>query len=403
MAKGKLTQSEANVQRLLCDKDAMRKLVEDRLQELVEEEFEKHMGRKPYERDKGRSTYRNGFKERTLTTRVGKIFLRVPQARDGSFAPSIYRKYQRVEKALFLTLVETYRMGVATRKIKEVTEELCGDRIPKSTISTWNKELDEELEEFRERQLEVDYPYVVVDAQVHRVRKMRKVLSESVLVAEGVSETGHREVIGITAGNSESEQSWKDFFLSLRKRGLKGVHTIVSDDHKGLVNAAMLCFQGSQWQRCQFHFGRNARSYLPRRKHKELHRRLRSIWDAPDRDTAQILLQNTLGHYSNYRSFCDWLEENIEDCLAVFNLPPEHRRRLRTTNGVERMHEEVKRRTLPIRIFPNRDSALRMITSIWQDIHEHWITGRRYLNMEALQAWEEELEMEEVGTVSVEG
>ena len=403
MANGKVTQSEANVQRLLCDSEAMRQMVEEEVQKRVEAEFEKHMGRKPYERDKGRSTHRNGFKERTLTTRVGKIYLRVPQARDGSFSPSVYEKYQRVEKALFLTLVETYRMGVATRKIKEITEELCGDRIPKSTISAWNMELDEDLAEFRDRRLEGEYPYVIVDAQVHRVRNNRKIVPESVLVAEGISESGHREVIGITVGNSESEQSWKDFFLSLRKRGLKGVNTIVSDDHKGLVNAAMLCFQGSQWQRCQFHFGRNARSYLPRRKHRELHRRLRSIWDAPDRETAQMLLQKTLDHYSNCMRFCEWLEENIEDCLAVFNLPPEHRTRLRTTNGVERMHEEVKRRTLPIRIFPNRDSALRMITSIWQDIHERWITGRRYLNMEALQAWEEELEEAEVGTVSVEG
>jgi putative transposase len=140
---------------------------------------------------------------------------------------------------------------------------------------------------------------------------------------------------------------------------------LCDNDHKGLVNAAMLCFQGSQWQRCQFHFGRNVRKYLPRRKHRELHRRLRSIWDAPDRETAHMLLQNTLDYYSGYRHLCDWLENNVEDCLAVFNLPPEHRTRLRTTNGVERMHEEVKRRTLPIRIFPNRESALRMITSIW--------------------------------------
>jgi putative transposase len=140
---------------------------------------------------------------------------------------------------------------------------------------------------------------------------------------------------------------------------------LCDNDHKGLVNAAMLCFQGSQWQRCQFRFGQNVREYLPRRKHRELHRRLRSIWDAPDRETAHMLLQNTLDYYSGYRHLCDWLENNVEDCLAVFNLPPEHRTRLRTTNGVERMHEEVKRRTLPIRIFPNRESALRMITSIW--------------------------------------
>jgi len=251
--------------------------------------------------------------------------------------------------------------------------------------------------------LEGEYPYVIVDAQVHRVRSMRKVIPESVLVAEGINESGHREVLGISIGNRENELSWKDFFLSLGKRGLSGVHTVVSDDHKGLVNAAMLCFQGSQWQRCQFHFGRNAWKHLPRRMYSELHRRLRSIWDAPDRETADLLLQKTLDYYSNQKSFCNWLEDNIEDCLAVFSLPPEHRRRLRTTNGVERMHEEVRRRTIPIRIFPNRDSALRMITSIWLDIHEGWITGRRYLNMEVLQAWEEEQETKELEVLSIEG
>ena len=403
MAKGKLTQSEANVHSLLNDKDAMRKLVEDRIQELVEAEFEKHMGRKPYERGTGRSTHRNGFKERTLTTRVGLLYLRVPQARDGSFAPSVYDKYQRVEKALFLTLVETYRMGVATRKIKNIAEELCGDRIPRSTISAWHKDLDDDLAEFLERRLECDYPYVVVDAQVHRVRSHKKVISESVFVAEGISESGHREVLGVSMGNSENEQSWKDFFLSLRKRGLRGVNTIVSDDHKGLVNAAMLCFQGSQWQRCQFHFSRNARKHLPKKMHSELHRRLRSIWDAPDRETADLLLQKALDYYQSRKDFCNWLEDNIEDTLAIFNLPPEHRRRLRTTNGVERMHEEVKRRTIPVRIFPNRDSALRLIGSIWQDIHEKWITGKRYLNMDAVAEWKEEQEMNEVETTSIEG
>jgi len=402
MAKGKLIQSEANVQRLLNDKDAMRKMVENAIQNIVKEEFEAHMGRKPYERGNGRATHRNGFKERTLTTRVGVIYLRVPQARDGSFSPSVYDKYQRVEKALFLALVETYRLGVATRKIKKITEELCGDRIPSSTISAWHKELDDELAEFLERHLEGDYPYVLVDAQVHRVRSHKKVISESVFVAEGIRESGHREVLGVSMGNSENEQSWKDFFLALRKRGLNGVDTIVSDDHKGLVNAAMLCFQGSQWQRCQFHFGRNVRKHLPKKMHSEVHRRLRSIWDAPDRETADLLLQKALDYYKNRKDFCNWLEENIEDTLTIFNLPPEHRRRLRTTNGVERMHEEVKRRTTPVRIFPNRDSALRLIGSIWQDIHEKWITGKRYLNMEALQMWEEEQEKKEVETSSME-
>jgi len=390
MANRKLAKSESNVQSLMNDSDALREVVQREVQKALSEEFEAHMGRDPYERDKGRSTHRNGFKSRTLTTRVGKIYLHVPQARDGSFSPSVYERYQRVEKALYLALVETYRMGVATRKIKKITEELLGDQISKSTISAWCIKLDEELEEFRERPLEGEYPYLVVDAQVHRLRRNRKIVSESLLVAEGVSETGHREVVGVTMGNGESEQTWRDFFLSLHKRGLKGVHTVVSDDHKGLVSAALMCFQGSQWQRCQFHFGRNARSHIPRRMHSEMHRRLKEVWDSTDRETTDYLINRMLTDYSKQPEFCDWLEENIQDCLAVFELPPEHRRRLRTTNGVERMNEEIRRRTVPLRIFPNRESALRLLTALWQDIHEEWFTGRRYLSMEVIEEWDEE-------------
>jgi len=393
MATGKLLKKNANVQGLLNDKDALRELVQIEIQKVINGEFEEHIARGRYERKEGAGTHRNGFKPRTLTTRVGKIYLRIPQARDGSFSPSVYEKYQRVEKALFLTLVETYRLGVSTRKIKTITEELCGDIIPKSTISAWCSSLDDELNEFRERPLDTEYPYVVVDAQVKRVRVSRKVVSESVLVAEGISSTGYREVIGVAVGNSESHQTWKDFFLSLRKRGLKGVNTIVSDNHAGLVSAALMCFQGSQWQRCQFHFGRNARGYLPRKMHSEMHRRLKEIWNANTRETADYLINKMLQDYSHRAKFCDWLEENIEDCLAVLELPPEHRRRLRTTNAVERMHEEIKRRTQPIRIFPNRNSVLRMVTALWQDIHEKWLTGRKYLDMDVINEWEREREL----------
>lgn len=263
MAEFKLSQSGADVQGLFNDSSAMREWMQKEMQKLIEGEFEKHMDREPYERDTGRSTHRNGFKDRTLRTRVGKIYIRVPQTRDGSFSPSVYEKYQRVEKALFLSLVEMYRMGVATRKIKAITEELCGERILRSTISAWCSDLDRELTAFRERPLEERYPYMVVDAQVHRVRKSRRIDSESCLVAEGIGKSGHREVIGVAMGNGESEQGWREFFLSLRKRGLRGVDMVVSDDHVGLVSAAMMCFQGSQWQRCQFHLEETPASAYP--------------------------------------------------------------------------------------------------------------------------------------------
>ena len=394
MASNKVAISEGDVQGLFNDKETLRKFVEGIVQSAVDAEYEKHMGRSRYERGKGRDTHRNGYKDRSIITRVGKIYLRVPQARDGSFSPSVYEKYQRVEKALFLTLVETYRKGVATRKIQAITEELCGDRVPGSTISAWCKKLDSELEEFRERRFDRNYPYVVVDAQVHRVRRNHAIVPEAALVAEGINESGFREVIGVSMGDSESERTWREFFLSLRKRGLQNVRMLVSDDHAGLVNAARMCFQGCQWQRCQFHFKENAKSRVLRRKRSEISRRIMSIWNAFDRKTADLLIREFLQDYGHYGDLCNWLEENIEDCLAVLELPPEHRRRLRTTNGVERMHEEIKRRTIPIRIFPSRESALRMITALWQDIHENWITGRCYTDMELLKEWEAKQEIE---------
>ncbi|MBD3157803.1 MAG: IS256 family transposase, partial [Candidatus Lokiarchaeota archaeon] len=232
MASDKVAISDDDVQGLFNDSEAFRKLIEGVVQKIIEAEFEKHMGRRPYERGRGRPTHRNGYKTRTLFTRVGRLHLRVPQARDGSFSPSLYRKYQRTEKALFLTLVETYQKGVATRKIKEITEELCGDRISKSTVSRYFSELDGELELFRSRGLEREYPYLIVDVQIHLVRRSdNSVTSDSLLVAEGVSESGHREVLGVALGDSENEQTWRDFFLDLRQRGLDGVKLVVSDDH----------------------------------------------------------------------------------------------------------------------------------------------------------------------------
>jgi len=293
---------------------------------------------------------------------------------------------------LFLTLVEAHRQGVATRKIQKVTEELCGYRVPGSTFSAWNKSLSHELQGFRERPLEGEYPFVIVDAQVHKLRRHNSIVTEAALTAAGVSSSGYREVLGVTMGNSENEHCWREFFLSLKKRGLKGVRMIVSDDHAGLVTAAGMCFQGSIWQRCQYHFGKNVRSHLPMRLHGEISGRLKSIWDSSDRATREVLISKLLDDYHGHKGFVEWFEENVEDCLAVFDQPPTHRKRLRTTNCIERMNEEIRRRTEPIRIFPSREAALRMLTALWEDIHESWITGRVYLNMETLKEWEERKE-----------
>ena len=388
MASEKLAISLEDVQGLFTDKDGLRKLVEESVQKIIEAEFEKHMGRKRYERGKGRATHRNGYKPRMLYTRVGTLHLRVPQARDGSFSPSIYEKYQRSEKALFLTLVEIYRKGVATRKVQDITEELCGDRISKSTVSRYFSQLDGELARFRNRELDGEYPYLVVDAQVHLIRRPDKsITSKAMLVAEGVRYSGHREVLGVAIGDSENEQTWKDFFLDLKQRGLRGVKYVVSDAHVGLVTAARMCFQGCVWQRCQQHFQRNAKGYVSRSKRTALARQLHSVWEASGRDEAKRIADDIARENRHNERLNKLLSTGLEDCLTVFSLPPEHRRRMRTNNSLERMNAEIRRRTRPIRILPSEKGALRLLTSLWQDIHEKWISGRRYLDMTPLEEW----------------
>lgn len=279
--------------------------------------------------------------------------------------------------------------GVSTRKVRAVVEELCGTEFSKSTVSALCKGMDDVVKEWNERNLSVqEYPFLLVDALVIRMRKGGRVRLLSVLIATGINREGYREILGLTLGDSESKASWSEFFGRLKARGLKGVDLVVSDDHKGLVNAIETHFQGATWQRCQTHFIRNILDACPKALQGELHGRLRLIFDAPDLVTARRLMEETVrGYAERATKAVERLEAGFEDAMAVMALPERYRKRLRTTNGVERLNQESRRQEWVILIFPIEESAVRLIGRVLVEIDEAWSSGPRYFDMAEYWEW----------------
>jgi transposase-like protein len=341
-----------------------------------------------------------------LRTRVGTLNLLVPQDREGNFSTRLFSRYQRNEKALVLVLMEMYIEGVSTRKVKDVTEELCGVSFSRSTVSNLAVGLDAELEAWRERRLEAEaYPYLFVDARYEKVRMDHKVItrsvSQGVLVVSTVREPdGFREILAVEVVDTESEATYQELFRSLKARGLKGVELGISDDHEGLKAAIARHFQGASHQRCQVHYTRNLLGMVGANKRKELAADLRAIFAAPAREQALLITSTVAEKWrgKGYEKIARHVEEHIEGCLECLAFPESHRRRIRTTNGLERFNQELKRRTRVVRIFPNRASCLRLVTGLAVEQSEEWLTGRRYLNMEELREHRcsEELETKEV-------
>jgi putative transposase len=324
-----------------------------------------------------------------LTLQVPQV--QVPQVRDGQFSTELFARYQRSEQALVLTLMEMVVNGVSTRKVARITEELCGTSFAKSTVSDLCKSLDPLVTAWNERDLgERRYPFVLVDALVVKVRESGRVRAVSALVATGVNELGYREILGLRLGDSESERTWMDFFTWLKERGLSGVDLVVSDHHGGLVNAVRVQFQGSSWQRCQTHLSANITEATPKALHDAVHARLRAIFDAPDETTARTLLAAFVADYQTTApAAVATLERGFDDATAVLALPVPYRKRLRTTNGVERLNEEIRRRERVIRIFPNRESVIRLVGALLMEQDEVWTTGKRYFDMTAYWQWRE--------------
>jgi len=367
------------------DKDLLKELVQQTVQEVLEAQMTEILGASKGERTTGRRGYRSGYYDRNLITRVGRIELRIPQDREGRFSTDLFERYQRSEKALVTSLMEMYVHGVSTRKVKAITEELCGYEFSASTISRLNKKLDTQLAQFACRRLEDAYPYLILDARYERVREDGVVRRRAVLIAIGISWEGRRCVLGVELANRESRTSWQSFLQGLKERGLSGVEFVVSDQHEGLRKAIVESLPDAVWQRCYVHFLRNALDHLPRKGDHDCLIELRWLYDRRNVDEARRDLSAWLKKWQRkYPKLCDWVEDSIEETFTFYRLPITHHKHLRSTNMLERVNEEVKRRTWVVRIFPNADSCLRLVRALVAEIHEGWEESSRYLNMQLL-------------------
>lgn len=371
---------------MLTQDDALRGMLQTLLQEVLEAEMEQALQAGKGERTGGRLGYRSGYYPRTLVTRVGKLELRVPQDRQGRFSTELFARYQRSEKALVAALMEMYVQGVSTRRVKTITEELCGHEFSASAISELNVRMDEELRRFMQRRLEEAYPYIILDARYERVRENGVGQSRAVLITLGVGWDGRRHVLSVELAGRESTSSWKDHLLRLKERGLHGVQLAVSDDHAGLKRAIMETLPEAHWQRCYVHFLRNALDYLPRKQADDCLVELRWIYDRHDAEEARQDLTAWLGRWQDkHPKLCAWVEANIDETFAFYRLPRAHHKHLKSTNLLERLNQEIKRRTLLVRIFPDEASCLRLVQALAVETHEEWVDENRYLNMDLLR------------------
>lgn len=345
-------------------------------------EREQYLGAAHYERTEERQGYANGFKPKTVKTRVGALRLSVPQTRDSQFYPKSLEKGIRSERALKVALAEMYVNGVSTRKVANITEELCGFEVSSEQVSRSAKLLDEELESWRTRSLGC-FRHVFLDARYEKVRQGGHVLDAAVLIAVGIDEKGIRHILGVSVKLSEQEVHWRDFLKSLHERGLHGVLLITSDAHLGLRAALRAIFPSIPWQRCQFHLQQNAQSYVPRQEWKtEVARDVRHIFTAATLAESERLLDLSIKRWTEKApKLATWMDENIREGLTIFQFPEEQRKRLRTSNILERVNKEIKRRTRVACIFPNEASCLRLVTAILMEISEEWETGKKYLPM----------------------
>jgi len=346
-------------------------------------ERENYLQAKPYERSANRRGYANGYKPKTVKTRVGEVSFDIPQVREGGFYPRSLEKGIRSERALLLTLAEMYVQGVSTRKVAAITEKLCGIQVSASQVSRAAKQLDDELEVWRNRPLgEVIYLYL--DARYEKIRQAGSVRDAAILMASGVKRDGRRSILGISVSLNEAEVHWRMFLEGLAKRGLHGVQLIISDNHAGIEAARKAIFTGIPWQRCQFHLQQNAQAYVPKVGMRlEVAEDIRTIFNSPDWETAEAFLKKAVEKYALLApKLADWMEVNLPEGFTVFAFPRVHQRRLRTSNYLERLSQEIKRRTRIVRVFPNEQSCLRLVSAILMEIGEEWEYGRIYLRMD---------------------
>lgn len=365
--------------------DGLGKLVELLINTAMQAERQNYLKAAPYERNSDRVSHANGYKPKTVKTRVGQLELQVPQTRDG-FYPQSLEKGLRSERALKLALAQMYLNGTSTRRVAAITEQLCGFEVTSEQVSRATKMLDEQLNAWRERSLG-SYRYIYLDARYEKCRENNQVLDVAVLIAKGVNQQGQREILGLSVSLSEAEFHWREFLQSLVSRGLSGVELITSDSHSGLKAARASVFPSVPWQRCQFHLQQNAQSYAQRKEDKpKIASAIRSIFNAEDVEQANTLLKAKVNAYetSNPR-LARWLEDNIPEGLTVFQMSEALRKKLRTTNPLERVNKEIKRRTRVVGIFPNTNACLRLTSALLMEISEDWQSGKAYIDPELLE------------------
>lgn len=359
--------------------EAVPELLRVLINNVMQAERSKYLQAGEYERTEDRKGHANGYKPKTVRTRMGEITFAVPQVREGGFYPSALEKGLRSERALTITLAEMYVQGVSTRKVKAITEQLCGIEVSATQVSRAAAQLDEVLQQWRERSLgEITYLYV--DARYEKVREASQVRDAAVLVASGITPAGERQVLGVSVSLSEHENHWKAFLRSLKDRGMNGVRLVVSDDHAGLGAARRAVLGSVPWQRCQFHLQQNAGAYVPRQAMRaEVAADIRAMFNATDRQAAEQLLQAAIQKYAvSAPRLSAWLEENLAEGFTVFDFPLEHRRIVRTTNSLERINKEIRRRTRVVGVFPNEASCLRLVSALLMETSEEWQIGKHY-------------------------
>ena len=365
--------------------ESLPELIRILVNEAMKLEREQHLRAEAYERTPERRGYANGYKPKTVKTRVGEIEFAIPQVREGEFYPAALEKGMRSERALTLALAEMYVQGVSTRREAAITEKLCGTAVSSAQVSRAANKLDEVLEGWRTQPLD-EIVYMYLDARYEKVRIDGQIRDAAILMAVGVGGDGKRRVLGVSVSLSEAQEHWRNFLDSLLERGLTGVKLIISDDHAGMRKARQALFTGVPWQRCQFHLQQNASQYVPRKKMlPEVAADIRAVFQAPNREQAEVYLKQVVSKYASSAStLANWLEVSIPEGLTIFDFPSDHRRRIRTSNVMERMSQEIKRRTRVIRLFPNEASCLRLVTAVLMERSEDWENGRVYLNLDVV-------------------
>jgi len=345
-------------------------------------ERQKALGAGPYERSEQREGYANGFKPRTLNTRMGALQLKVPQTRGVEFYPSMLEKGQRSERAFMAALAEMYVHGTSTRKVKAIVEAMCGFEVSSTQVSKATAELDKVLKPWRERPLET-YSFLYLDATYEKVRRNGIVEDAAVLTAFGINSEGKRRVLGVSVAVSEAEVHWRAFLENLSARGLKGLKLIISDAHAGLKKARQAVFPSVPWQRCQFHLQQNAQAFAQRLdQRKEIASSLRRVFQAPDQNEASRQLKLAVEHYQKTNpKLTAWMETEILEGLTCFAFPEKLRKRIRTTNMVERNNRELKRRTRVASLFVSESSIERLVSALLMEQDEAWIGEKMYLDL----------------------